>query len=249
LTKPARASSFSRASDYEKCPLFFKYRHIDKIPDPRPEIPGLEHPLDRGSRLHDLAERYVDGRLRRLPEELMDFKERFDKLKTLYGRGIVSLEEKLAFNVAWQPVEYFDKQVIYRMIADFVIRPNAEQIVIGDLKSGAKDGNEIKHHDQCMEYATGYALTEPEVQEFTLQLWYLDQPQNAGNPTIKVFTRRQVLANFPRMKERHTKVIEAELFPAHPSQHACRFCPYKAGTVGRGKRAYGGTGHCRRNVV
>lgn len=250
MTKRAKSSSFSRASDFEKCPLFFKFRHIDKIPDPRPVDTSIENPLDRGTRLHSLAENYVQNPKLKLAIELEPFRERFDKLRVLYQRGLVSLEEQLAFDRTWNPVPSNDfENAIYRMIADVVIRPDPQRTIIVDLKSGKKDGNEVKHHNQCMEYATSYSLVEPETKEFTLQLWYLDQPQTVGNPTIKVFTREQVLKNFTKMRERHMKVIETELFPAHPSQFACRFCPYKAGTVGSGKRAYPGTGHCRKNVV
>ncbi len=250
MAKKAKSSSFSRASDFEKCPLFFKYRHIDKIEDPRPKIPGAEHPLDRGTRLHTLAENYVQTPRMKCPPELEQFKDRLDKLRILYERGWVALEERLAFDKTWNEVEYLDfENVIYRMVADVRIRPSKDKIIAIDYKTGKKDGNEVKHHDQCMEYATSYALVNQEIQEFTIQLWYFDQPLSVGNPTIKVFTREQVLANFPKMRERHTKVIDAELFPAHPSMFACRFCPYKAGLVGRGKKAYAGTGHCRRNVV
>ena len=242
------SSSFSRAEAFEKCPYFFKLRHIDKIPDPRPEDIG-ESPLDRGSRLHDLAERYVDGRLRKFPEELVLWKERLDKIKKLHQRGIVVLEERLAFDELWNPVAYDDwANALYRMVADVRILPNDEQIIIIDYKSGRKDGNEVKHHSQAMEYATGYALLYPTLQEFTTQLYYFDQPQNTSNPTIKTFTRERVLRNFARMQKRHNKVIHAEFYPAHPSQNACRFCPYKAGLVGSGKNSYPGTGHCRKNV-
>ena len=249
MIKKAKSSSFSRASDFEKCPLFFKYRHIDKIPDPRPTDSSVESPLDRGSRIHTMAENYVQNYKLPLPLELQGFEERFIKLRKLHKAGMVTLEEPVAFNKTWNRCSPTDfDNCIYRMVADVVIRPSKHSIIIIDHKTGKKHGNEVKHHDQCMEYATSFALVEPEVQEFTLQLWYLDQPQEVGNPTIKEFDREKVLLNFDKMRKRHTNVIETEMFPAHPSQFACRFCPYKAGTVGSGKRAYPGTGHCRRNV-
>lgn len=247
--KKAKSSSFSRASDFEKCPLFFKYRHLDKIPDPRPVNRSIEHPLDRGTRIHSLAENFVQNPKLKLAIELEPFRERFDKLRKLFDMKMVALEESVAFDITWNRVEATDfENAIYRMVADVVIRPTPETIIIIDHKTGRKQGNEVKHHDQCMEYATSYALVEPEVKNFTLQVWYLDQPQEVGNPTIKEFSREQVLKNFDRMRKRHMNVITTELFPAHPSQFACRFCPYKAGIVGGGKRAYPGTGHCRRNV-
>lgn len=245
--KTAKSSSFSRAELYEKCPLQFKLRHIDKIPDPRPANPKKEHPLDRGIRVHTEAEHYVQG-LSPLSSDLMPFREYFEKLRLIFEKGIVTLEEELAFDTSWNACSWFDKDVIYRAKADVTIQPDPKNLIIIDYKTGKLDGNQVKHGQQCIEYSISYALKYPEVQIFTTQLWYLDQPLQQINPTIKTFTRERILSRFKDMKKRHETVATACLFPAHPSQHACRFCPFKAGSVGRGPDAYAGTGHCRRNV-
>lgn len=245
--KTAKSSSFSRAELFDKCPLQFKYKHIDKIPDPRPDDPDKEHPLDRGTRIHTEAEHYVQG-LGPLTDDLVPFRERFEKLRLLYKKGIVTLEEEIAFDRNWNRCDWFSPDAIYRMKADAVIQPNPENMIIIDYKTGKLDGNQIKHSQQCMEYAVSHGIIFPEVQVFTTQLWYLDQPMYDENPTIKTYTRERVLQRSADMRKRHQKVIDAVVFPAHPSRHACLFCPYKAGNVGTKKNSYAGTGHCRRNV-
>lgn len=248
MTDRAKSSSFSRAQDFEECPRKFKFKHIDRIPDPRPEDPSKEHPLDRGNRIHTLAEHYVEGKILGCPEELLPFEDRFNMLRKLYKRGCVKLEEPVAFDRSWNRCDYKDwDNAIYRMKADASVFHGNEMMVI-DYKTGKKKGNEIKHLSQCTEYAVSMAIIHPHIQEFTLELWYLDQPRCTENPTVHLFSRERVLSRFPSMKKRHEAVINARLFPPYPSHNACFFCPYKAGAVGRGKLSYPGTGHCRRNV-
>lgn len=113
--------------------------------------------------------------------------------------------------------------------------------------TGKRKGNEIKHHDQLMEYACSFMLLYPDLQIFDVQIWYLDM-FGTDNVMRRTFTRSQVARAFPRMKKRHETVRHATIFPAQPSQYACIFCPFKAGMVGRGRNAYPGTGHCRKNA-
>ena len=58
-----KAWSFSRLSIFEQCKLRTKLAYIDRIPEPpRPLPPGkTEHANDRGTRIHDAAERFVRG--------------------------------------------------------------------------------------------------------------------------------------------------------------------------------------------
>jgi len=249
-TKQAKSSSFSRADLMQKCPLQFYFRHLEKIPNLAEDPPpGVERPLDRGIRLHDLAEDYVEGKLMKIPTDLKPYQEHLDKLKILYKHGIIELEKEYAFDADWNPCGYKDwDRCVYRGKGDVVIRPDEHNVIVIDYKTGKKDGNEVKHHEQCVEYGICEALMDPELQIFTLELWYFDQPLAADNPTSRTLTRTQLLRSFENMRNKHQKVLDEVLFPARPSRMACYFCDYKAGTVGKGKAAYPGTGHCRRNV-
>jgi len=244
----ATSSSFSRALDLEKCPLFFKMRHIDKIPDPAPPLPsGQERPLERGNRLHSLGENYVLNKLLPFPEEFKAFEKELKAFRKLFQAGKLTPEKRFAFDKTWNLCDYKDwDNVIYRAVADVSARLSDTRVLVIDYKSGKKKGNEVKHHEQAMEYAVCEALVDPEIQLFNVEIWYLDQ--QGDNKLRKQFTRSQVLSGFNAMKQRHQRVLEERFFEARPSRYACAFCPYKAGDVGFGKLAYPGTGHCRRNA-
>lgn len=248
----ATSTSFSRASDYEKCPQFFKFRHIDKIPDPAPDLfdkhgNKIERPMEKGIRIHTLAEHYVQNKHMALPDELQYFEQEFNTLRKMYAAGVMTPEQRFAFDNDWQQCSYRDwDNARYRAVIDILAQLSDTRVLICDIKTGKKQGNEIKHHEQCMEYAVCVALTDPEVQIFDVEIWYTGQPHD--RKMRKQFTRREVLRGFQRMKERHAAVLDARVFPVKPSRHACMFCPYKAGTVGFKQQAYPGTGHCRSNI-
>ena len=65
-----KAWSYSRLVDFEQCKLRAKLKYIDRIPEPaRPLPPGkTEHANDRGTRIHDAAERFVRGGVELIPE-------------------------------------------------------------------------------------------------------------------------------------------------------------------------------------
>ena len=246
--KQATSSSFSRAMDMEKCPLMFKYRHLDKIPDPAPPLPeGQERPMERGNRIHKLGENYVQNPQMHLPDELQHFPTEFKAFQQMYAKNMLDPEIKFAFNDDWQQVSYKDwDNVRYRAVIDALARIDERRVLVVDYKTGKKEGNEIKHHEQCMEYAVCVALTDPDVQLFNVQVWYIDQPHD--RKLKKTFTRTEVMRGFANMKARHRRVLDERIFPAKPSRMACMFCPYKAGQVGFKKLAYPGTGHCRKNI-
>lgn len=244
-----KSTSFSRASDFERCPLMFKYRHVDKILSPAPELPeGEEHPMDRGSRIHKLCEDYIQNPLLKMPPEIATHAKLLDALRAGYKRGKVDVEIGLAFDEHWAPSAGDDfEHTRYRAIIDVAVTVSDSRIYLIDWKTGKKKGNEIKHHQQLMEYACAAQIYDSEIEIFDVAIAYIDLPPGE-NMMQRTFTKTEVIKAFPDMKKRHEKVLGATIFPPTPSQFACRFCDYKAGIVGRGKRAYPGTGHCRRNI-
>lgn len=240
-------SSFSRAEDFGKCPLFFKYRHIDKIPDPRPELPeGQEYPNDRGIRIHTMAENVIKNPNLRIPDELALFDKRFETLRIMYKAKKCAPEVRLATRSDWTKSGFKEFDVTaWRGVIDALVMLSKHRAVVIDFKTGKKSGNEGKHYQQVAEYALTLALRNDNIQHFSLELWYLD----SGEVSHYDATRSEILGTFQAVKNRHAKVNEAEYFYPTPTEYACRFCPYKTGLVGRGKKAYAGTGHCKKNVI
>ena len=77
--------SFSRYSDYCKCPAMAKYKYIDKIVNPDDQ---KSEALQRGARIHELAEGYLKGTIARLPKELKAFEDEFKKLRKQYKKKV-----------------------------------------------------------------------------------------------------------------------------------------------------------------
>lgn len=91
--------------DFEKCKKMFWLKHDQKIPEPeRPLPPGkTEHANDRGTRVHQVCEDYVSGKLHELcPEADKHFGPHLDLLRTMHKDGIVSLEGEWALNRSWE---------------------------------------------------------------------------------------------------------------------------------------------------
>lgn len=241
-----KSTSFSRWKEYAECPLKARLKFLEKVPDPRPDPPpGKEHPFDRGSRIHELAETIVKQGFDTIPEELNKFETRFNFLHDLYKLGNVNTEMPVAFDGNWQQSDPRDfSNTKYRMIADVFCDLGDNHLLVIDHKTGRKDGNEPIHMQQGIEYLCAMYMIYPSAQKFTFEVWYLDK----GDVLTATFTRNELASSIEGFKERHERLWQTTTFPPTPSQQACRFCPFKKGSVGFGKNAYAGTGHCDRNV-
>lgn len=250
------AGSHSRLATYESCPFRAKLAYVDKVPEPTPPD-SKETPLDRGSHIHDAAEAYCRGK-QDLVEELFNFKPEFRRLRELTRSRKTELEQSWEYDDAWQPLAPFAypkgrrwtaaetaafRQIWLRIKLDAVVWLSPTEIVAIDYKTGKRYGNEIKHAEQLNLYTVGTLIKYPKVQHVHTELWYLDQDELTGLS----FTRKQGLRFLAGFNQRLLKMTTATDFPARPSNHTCRFCPYKTGLIGK----YGpqGTGHCDKNPV
>lgn len=97
--------SFSKLGDFEKCKRMFMLKHIDKIPEPeRPLPPGkTEHANDRGTRIHESCELYINGKAKTLaPEAEQHFGDHIELLRVMFKDGLVSLEGEWGMNREWE---------------------------------------------------------------------------------------------------------------------------------------------------
>jgi len=242
-----KAGSNSRISIFESCKLRAKLAYIDRIPEPeRPPLPNnKEYPNDRGSRVHDYAEFYVRGKHDKLIPELLNFAPELKRLRDLYPSGNVMMEDMWCFDDAWQSVgsREFDKIRFRAKLDVCIFYAGGRKAIVVDYKTGRRVGNEIKHAEQCQQYQLCVFLRFPDVEEVITELWYTDQNELH---TMK-FTRAQGLRFLKGINQRNQRMLTAAEFPANPSTHSCRWCPYKTGTLG--KFGVRGTGHCDKNPI
>lgn len=232
--------SHSRLALFEKCKFACYLKHGLKIPEPeRPLPPGkTEHANDRGTRLHDNAELFVKGKAKLAPELQRTFLPEYEMLYALYKQGKVIMEEEWAMNRDWEPVEWAAKDAWLRLKLDLMVRLSDTEAVVADLKTGRREGNEIKHAEQVQLYQLVTFLREPSLQKLHVELWYPD----VDYLHQQTFTRDQGLRFLKRFNERGNTLTTYEFtgneVDANPSVYTCKWCFY-------GPK---GTGHCKRGV-
>lgn len=225
------AWSYSRLATFQQCKLRAKLAYVDRIPEPpRPLPPGkTEHANDRGNRIHEAAELYVQGGIE-LIDELKFFDAELRELRALYKAGKVSLEGEWAFDKDWMPTNWRSVDVWARIKLDAFVHLSKTHGVVIDYKSGRKSGNEIKHAEQCQLYQLAAFMKYPELDVIDVELWYTDQDEI----THQRYTREQGMRSFQLFDRRGHAITSETNFPPSPNIFSCKWCPY--GPTG--------TGHC-----
>ena len=218
--------SYSKLLDAEQCMLRVKYKHIDHIPEAK--APAAE----RGTQIHQMAEDYVSGKLKKLPPELRHFATEFDVLKHAFKSNNVSLEGEWGFDAEWLPTAY--KTAWLRMKGDAILFQGNAAVVV-DYKTGQSYGNEIKHGEQCLLYAIATFIRYPELDSITVELWYLDKDEL----TQKTYTRFEAMRYVQTFTKRANKLVGATEFPPNANWITCKWCSF--GPAKGGQCPYGVT--------
>jgi len=159
------AISYSGLTMFEKCPRSFQLKYIQKHPEPEfVSSPAME----RGSRLHQAAEDYVNQDLVKLPKELSRKQEFFDRIISLG-----TAEPELEFNLTedWGCIPFKQKEDGYiRGIIDLVL-PQGELLEIMEYKTGKKYDT---HADQRSLYSMAGLLMFPEAKVCRTTTVYFD---------------------------------------------------------------------------
>lgn len=225
--------SFSSLMVYEACAYRFKLAKIDRLPElPRP----ADNPMERGNRIHDHLERFVDGR--EISLELIEaraikmFEPALVHLRELYSLNMAHTEDDWIFDRDWNDTTKDDKTKYLWAKLDFGVKNKVEaEVIVGDYKSGKSGYKTIEHTQQLQLYAAIAALKYDWVETIKCELWYVDEGH------VKAFetTREAALRFVGRFDARAQRIYQDRLFKPNPNKETCRYCPYS-----RGK----GTGAC-----
>jgi RecB family exonuclease len=211
---PIKSASYSRLLDFEMCALRAKLKHVDRIPEEK--APAAE----RGTMIHQLAEDFVNGKLKTMPPELRKFSDEFLALRARFVEKKVSLEGDWGFDRDWNRAEW--KEAWMRIKLDARVFVSKTHSVVVDYKTGKRFGNEVKHGEQVALYGLAELLREPQVEQVTVELWYLD----IDDLVSTIFSREQLFRHLPQFEKRLKKMTTATEFPANPNVFSCRWCPY-----------------------
>lgn len=209
---------YSKLETFEKCPQKFAYMFIDKLP--QPGSPAME----RGSKMHENIESYLNGWIKDLIPECQSFKEAIDALKTEQFQA----EQAIGLDKDWNKLpDWFHMATWIRAKADAMYVQDNKLVVI-DFKSGKY---RVPSTDQVELYAIVGGALYPEVVEVFAEYWYLD--------TGEVYSRSYTQAELKELRKKFEKRVAPMYvntnWTPQPSMD-CRWCPYSK-TKG-GKCAY-----------
>ena len=214
--------SFTRVIDYERCPMYAHLKYGLRIPEPQGELREgqTEHANTRGSRIHQMADDFINGRERKLDHSLFPFMKEFRQVRWGMENGKVETEQEWGFDHDWNITEW--KSAWHRSKLDIKYMLNEYTVVVTDLKTGRKDGNEAKHGQQLQLYALDTCMRLPKVEEVISEAWYLDTGELVSN----VYPRPVVMAFKKSWQNRGMKLTTATKFPPNPNRFSCKFCMY-----------------------
>lgn len=208
---------YSKLEIFEQCPQKFKFQFIDKLP--QPGSPAME----RGSKMHENIESYLNGWVPELIPECQSFQEAIDALR---GEQFQA-EQAIGLDKDWNKLpDWFHKDTWIRAKADAMYTKNNSLVVI-DFKSGKY---RIPSTDQIELYAIVGGALYPEVKKVTAEYWFLD----TGEVYPRVYTQAELLALRKKFEKRVAPMYVNTNWAPRPSME-CRWCPYSKTKGGKCK--------------
>lgn len=218
-------SSYSRVKDFEKCPYMLWLKAGEK----RSQAHMDTKAMDRGTMVHNAAEKFVLGEGDFIPE-MEKFADYFKDLKIQYEAGGVAIEQEWGFDKDWRVTGYWSEDVWFRMKLDNFITTSINliggDILSGratDYKTGKKYGNEVAHSQQGQLYVLGSFLRYPSLESCDVDFKYLD---HGISSRPRSYTRRKAMKFLSSWTKRILAQTEALTFPPKANKITCKWCPF-----------------------
>ncbi len=221
--KRITAWSYSRYSDYRRCPFYAKCKFVDKMKEPD------NMAQSRGTAVHKAAESYLRGEQRVMPPEFKAFAKELKRLrdsKALPEKQL-ALTEHFVKETGW-----FDSPAWVRVKLDallFVPAPKKKGAVnvleVYDWKTGKR--YEPDHDEQLELYAIAGFVLYPDVDEVVAEDWYVD----SGKKESKTFHRSELPKLIKTWEARVKPMLTDTTFVPRPNDkcHFCHFSKAKGG--------------------
>lgn len=217
--KVFKSWSFSRWKDYDTCPAFAKYKHIDKLPAPK-------HPAaERGIQIAKDTEDWFNGDRRNMPKELKPLEKEYRVIKA--DKSTIA-ECGWAFTKEWEPCEMTDWNRCWLRVKIDLFRKSKDETVlkIDDNKTGKYTEYNVPSYELQLDlYAAAGVVMFPRTKTIETRLLFSDlgiiHPQNGP----AVYTAKQALASKREWEKRVKPMFADTRFAPRPSNF-CRGCPY-----------------------
>lgn len=220
------ALSHSRLNDFQQCPLKFKLKYIDKLPNFQPDPKNKSIHLVRGDNIHKALENYVKERKEgKSPEdiksslrEVKDTIPLIEKYIKAFGLANTFPESQISIKDDWSQTEWFDKNSYYRAILDLIcLSPKAA--FIGDYKTGKFTDYTPPSGFGQLELSSAIALSIYDVEEVVTSYLYVDHKQVIS----KTYTQKDRIQLVEHFEGMHDTVNSERNFDPCKNQY-CRWC-------------------------
>lgn len=221
--KMFKSWSFSRLQDYERCPRYAAWRHLEKLPV------STSKAMQRGIDVHTQAEHFILGKERKLPAALESLKRIYAKTRALYkkNKALFTLEQMWGHAIDWTPIDpkaWNDCWLRVKMDVVF-ITDRARVLNIDDHKTGKI--KQETHRLQMLLYGTSALHRYPKIQEVRSRMLYVDH----GKTEAHVLTRRELLTATEEWNERVRPMFADRRFAPRPGNY-CTWCDYSKSKEG-----------------
>lgn len=209
------AWSYTRYDDFKNCPLSYRLKHITK--DPRFKF-VKNAAMERGERIHKLAEQHTKGEVTGMPKELKEFEKEFKLLRKVGAFA----EEDWTVRRDWSLTHTRDWDEAWcRSKTDWHWFDEAGKILyVGDHKTGRKYDS---HKDQGHLYSAVGLELYPEAKHVVVEFWYLDQQGDEAVTQVEYKAKQK--DEMLKLWERRARKIEVNQLWEPKQNDKCRFCP------------------------
>lgn len=217
MSNGVTAWSVSRYADYDRCPLFFKEKHITKA------IKYETSPaMERGNEIHKGVAAWLTGAAEGCPRDAFQnprAEQILSELRQMPQSQLV-VEQQWGFTAHWKPTGWFGSDTWFRSILDVGLVYEDLTAESLDWKTGKRYGHNA---DQMELNALAVMCKYPPVTSVTSRMIYLD---DKGKDI-------EDIGDFPathkqRLIDKWTKKVEPmftdKVFAPRPNDK-CKFCP------------------------
>ncbi len=226
--RPPTAWSASRYNDYQKCPAFFKYKHLLKMPEPGNAA------MQRGSDIHLMAEKHIKGEGSKLPVELKEFAALFKTLRALFKKKTLPMivEDQWAFTKDWLPTQWNDWVncwVRIKLDCAHYVEDGSMEVI--DWKTGKfRDDKNAEYMQQLELYALSALVLHPDLKRVRPRLVYLDVGVTYPQEPIE-YTRNDIAGLQKLWAGRVKPMFNDKTWKPTPN-FLCKYCHYRKSNNG-----------------
>lgn len=239
---PVTSWSFSRYGDYKTCPLKFKLKHIDKIPEPKSAA------MQKGIDAHDNAEKYIKGLVAKIDPVLTGLKSELDAMRKMYKAKKLPMivEDQWAFDANWDESQWNNwAECWVRIKLDAAHYISADELMVTDWKTGKpSDYKNVEYMEQMELYAlSALLLSLRDDVKVRVRLGYVETgdiivPRDRdGN---EIIYDKGMIKTLKTTWNNRVKPMMSDTTFAPRANNMCNWCHY-----GQAGKAKGGPGLCK----